>query len=217
MTQKWKKDPSLHSCDTVDNGQQTHKVLPYGTTYVKEFLNCDPLKDWPSFDRCKWLWHWAIMQKIERPETVLDCGTKDGQFPHWLRDEGYMSVGVEISEPYVRYAVSKGRPVYMADVCCMPFADNQFDFVFSHHLHGLTPDYYKALDEMFRVSKKYMLALNQIPGNKRKHYSYISSPAIFHEFVEEHDCEVIFNNYLKTGFNNEWVIFLEKGPDATKI
>jgi len=153
------------------------------------------------------------VDKFDGPDavlSVLDCGTKDAQFPEWLRDNGYMSIGIEVSEPYVKYAVSKGRPIQYADVCAMPYADNEFDMVFSHHLHGLTPDYYLALEEMYRVSKKYMVALNQVPGNKKKHYSYISKPTIFLDFAKDHDCTVILNHFLKTGYSNEWVIFLEK-------
>ena len=63
---------------------------------------------------------------------------------------------------------------------------------------------------MYRVSKKYMICLNQCPGNKRKHYSYIDSFEIFIDFRESVDCDVIYNDYLNTGFNDEWVLFLRK-------
>lgn len=228
MTQKWKQDPSLYDAPTEKKGVQVKKKLDYGTTYVEEFLNCDPLRDWESIDRCKWLWDWSLGEIDNVVDVsdwrVLDVGSKDGQFPEWLREMGVLGLGIEISEPYVKYATAKGRPVMMGNACCMSFADYQFDYVFSHHLHGLLPDYMKGLQEMFRVSKRYMIALNQVPGNPRKHYSYIENADIYHEFVESVDCNVIYNDYLDTGFNNEWVIFLEKklpegafhGPDMPK-
>lgn len=220
--QKWKKDPKLHSCETEKKGFQVTKKLDYSTTYKKEFLESDPLRDWESIERCKWLFNWC-RRMIEnkhtnlpkRPifESVLDIGTKDAQFPAWLRDEVGMKVvlGVEYSEEYVRYAINKERPIIWGNACDLnSFDDNEFDLVFSHHLHGLTPDYQKALDEMFRVSRSYMVALNQVPGNKRKHYSYIGSPEIFHDFVRRQPCKVIYNDYLDTGYKNEWVIFVRK-------
>jgi SAM-dependent methyltransferase len=217
--QRWKTDPTLHSCPTEKVGDQTKKKIDYGKTYIEEFLNKDPLRDWESINRCQHLWMWCMTNLYDRwpyelPKTwkILDCGTKDGQFPAWLRETEYeQSMGIEISGVYVDYAKELGRPVAYGDVCNMDVSwTNNFDFVFSHHLHGLTPDYLKALEEMYRVTNKYMVALNDVPGNKRKHYSYIDSPDIFHKFVEDNPCEVIHNDYLETGFGKEWVIFIKK-------
>jgi SAM-dependent methyltransferase len=215
--QKWKTDKSLYDAPTENNGVQITKKLDYKTTYVDEFLNQDPLRDWESIDRCIWLWEW-MLEQLDKPSvdnwSVLDVGTKDAQFPQWLRDMGVMGLGIEISEPYVKYATEKGRPIYFGNACEMTFTDNQFTVSFSHHLHGLLPDYMKGLQEMYRVSNKYMIALNQVPGNPRKHYSYIESPRIYEDFVESIPCNVIYNDYLETGFNNEWVIFIEKVQDG---
>ena len=46
--------------------------------------------------------------------------------------------------------------------------------------------------------------------NEKKHYSYIDSPQIFYQFVENNQCSVIYNDYLDTGFENEWVFFIKK-------
>ena len=92
----------------------------------------------------------------------------------------------------------------------MTFEDSEWDFVFAHHVQGLTPDYMESLKEMYRVSKHYMVALNQVPGNPKKHFSYIQTPDVFNEFIELTQCKVIYNDYLDTGFSNEWVIFVEK-------
>jgi len=218
--QRWKTDKSLYDAPTEKIGVQIKKKLEYDTTYRKEFLDCDPLQDWPSIDRCKWLWNWAIETAfIDEKDlfdwAILDVGTKDAQFPEWLRMRNIMSVGLEYSEPYVKYAIEKGRPVRYGNACDMEFDDNSFDFVFSHHLHGLLPDYAKGLEEMVRVTSKYMICLNQVPGNKRKHFSYIDSPQLFHNFVDyaQHTVgpfEVIYNDYLDTGYKNEWVLFLKK-------
>lgn len=213
MTQEWKTNEKLYGAPTKKERFQLTKELDYEEVYVDKFLNCDPLKDWDSIERCIWLWNWAI-EIIDNPPIidwkVLDVGSKDGQFPEYLNERSVDAVGIEFSEPYVDYAQDKGRRVFYGDACYMTFKEGYFDFVFSHHLHGLVSNYLKALQEMFRVTNKYMLALNQVPGNPRKHYSYIDSPQIFHDFAESVECNVLYNDYLDTGYNNEWVIFLEK-------
>jgi ubiquinone/menaquinone biosynthesis C-methylase UbiE len=219
MKQKWKTDPSLYNCPTKKVNNQIKKELDYKTTYVREFLDADPIRDWESIDRCKKLWDWTLKKlnmdytKLSYSEwqtwKVLDCGTKDGQFPEWLNEIGCdQSIGIEISKPYVNYAKSKKRPVIWGNVCDIDFEDNSFDVVFSHHLLGLTPDYYKALSEMYRVTRKYMVTLNDVPGNPRKHYSYISSPNIYYKFIEEFKPEVIFNDYWRK--DKEWVMLIKK-------
>ncbi len=218
MTQRWKTDEKLYGAPTEVNGKQINKKLDYETVYTKEFLDCDPLRDWESIDRCIWLWEWAIEKAVRWQGDildwkVLDVGTKDGQFVEYLVNNSIDGIGIDFSLPYVEYAKSKGREVYHGDACHMTFEENTFDFVFAHHVHGLMPDYLKGLQEMFRVSKKYMIALNQVPGNPRKHYSYIETPQIFHDFAESVDCNVIHNDYLDTGWSNEWVIFLEKNEN----
>ncbi len=207
MTQKWKTDLTLHSCERNDLGE---KIMDYEGVYVDEFLNSDPLRDWESIERCKDLWNWCQDYSIDPDNInrVLDCGTKDGQFPMWLRSMDIEATGMEISRPYVDYAKLKNRPVIEGNVCDIEFSDEYFDFVFSHHLLGLTPDYYKALTEMYRVTSDYMVTLNDIPGNKRKHYSYIDSPAIYDRFIEEFQPEVLFNGYWKE--NSEWVLFIRR-------
>lgn len=220
--QRWKTDPVLRDCPREEQGHQKKKLMNYEDVYRKEFLDCDPLRDWESIDRCRYLWDWCLKQlgmnyrKLGYSEwqtwRVLDCGTKDGQFPQWLREIGCEhAMGTEISGSYVDYAKGKGRPVVWGDMCNMDvsWSDN-FDFVFAHHVLGLTPDYQKALDEMYRVTNKYMVALNQVPGNKKKHYSYIDSPEIFNKFIEDNPCTVIWNDYLETGYGNEFVIFIKK-------
>ena len=72
---------------------------------------------------------------------------------------------------------------------------------------------------MFRVSRQYMVALNQVPGNKKKHFSYIDSSKIYDDFIEwvgvcvcVHwgEVEVIYNDFLDTGYGDEYVILLRK-------
>lgn len=215
--QRWKTEKSLYNADTKKQGNEIIKKLDYDTVYRREFLECDPLQDWESFYRCINLWN-IFLNKINKIQDknwcVLDCGSKDTQFAAWLRTQGIMSIGLEYSQEYVRYSLNKGRPVRYGNVCNMEFEDNEFDIVTSHHLLGLVPSNLIALNEMFRVSKKWMYSLTSVPGNKRKHFSYLEDNSIFNQFIEDNkdDCKVIYNDFIskETGYNGEYLIIVEK-------
>jgi SAM-dependent methyltransferase len=217
--QRWKTDPSLHSCERKEAGNQTKKKLDYDKVYIEEFLNTDPVRDWESIDRCQILWHWMMERVDENPAEweVLDVGSKDGQFPQWLIDEHLVedSIGCEISEDYLEWCRQKKRPVVYGNACDLPQAwEGKFDCVFSHHLLGLTPDYLQSLDEMFNCVKPggYMITLNDVPGNPRKHYSYIENPSIFKEFCDKwKDCTIIYNDRWNSDFPKEWVLLVKRG------
>jgi len=220
MTQKWKTDPTLYDCDVEEIDGQVKKKLDYENTYVKEFLDADPLRDWESFDRCKDLWNWC-MSKLENPDIskwrVMDCGTKDCQFPEWLLDKVEYAVGIEISEPYVKYAQERNRPIIDVDVCDIEFTDESFDFMFAHHLLGLTQDFRKGLAEMYRVLKVggFMVTLDNIPGNKRKHYSYVDSMDTVKEWLKGEDFEgheILYfdRNPYNKDLVGEVILFMEK-------
>ncbi len=217
MIQKWKKDPSLYGCETIDNNGQINKKLNYESVYVKEFLDSDPLKDWESIDRCIKLWDFFESKiEINNSLKVLDCGTKDGQFTVYLNDLDHDCIGIEISESYVNFAKNLKRNVVYGDVCDLQFNDNSFDVVFSHHLLGLVKDYRLALKEMIRVVdiNGYVVTLNDIPGNKRKHYSYIDNMDVIRRWLNEDDFPK--NKIIYFSFNpnmpstNEKILIIQK-------
>jgi len=217
MTQKWKNDPKLYGCETIENNGQINKKLNYKKVYIKEFLDSDPLKDWESIYRCMELWHFfADIVKLKGKIKVLDCGTKDGQFPVYLSDLGYECTGIEISKSYVRFAKDLGRNVEYGDVCNLKYDNNTFDVIFSHHLLGLVRDYRLALKEMIRVVKPngYIVTLNDIPGNKRKHYSYIKNMMVIENWLKEDDFSknkiVYFDVNPNMPSSNEKILIVQK-------
>ena len=228
--QKWKEDPALHSCIRQDKGSQQIKTIDYERVYKREFLESDSVRDWESIDRCKELWNWAIEMIDANPSDwrVLDVGTKDAQFPEWLMKDYVVdnAIGCEIADDYLKYAEEKKRPIVYGNACDLPKRMfEKFDMVFSHHLLGLVPDYMLGLNEMWKTVKTggFMLTLNDVPGNPRKHYSLIETPEIFTEFMAQDGViqafpVLAFNDFWNDSFPKEWVFFIQKGErnDAHK-
>lgn len=221
MTQKWKIDKTLHSAPREDG----KKSLDYYNTYVKEFLDADPLRDWESIERCIKVWNFFLgLPEVKLPKTVtwqiLDCGTKDGQFPQFLIENGFNCLGIEISEPYVKYAQEKGRPVEFDDVCDLDIPDRTYNVAFAHHLLGLVPDYQKAYEEMIRVVKAggFVVTLDNIPGNPRKHYEMVETSGQLQEIVQAASLQfdnvidvVFFDKYpLRYDHGDEFLVVLQK-------
>lgn len=218
--QKWKKDPTLYNCPRNNQGK---KQIDYYQTYVNNFLKEDPVKDWESIDRCVKLFNFFIKKADiqiqddmlfndqEKLFTVLDCGTKDGQFVNWLNQLNLDAFGIEIDDRYVEYAQNKRRNVCKGDICDIRFSDNFFDIVFAHHVQGLCPDYKKSYQEMLRVAHPhgFIITCNQIPGNPKKHYSLINSPAQVKEILQDcPDHKIIYFNYWQK--EDEFVVILQK-------
>jgi len=219
MTQKWKVDPSLHSCKTVEDNGQVKKTLDYDETYVNEFLEQDPMRDWESISRCIDLFKYCLTKVTTdiKGKSLLDVGTKDGQFVEYTKSLGMDSLGIEISDGYVKWAQDKGRNVIKGNVCDLPKDwDCKFDVTFAHHVLGLTPDYFKAITEMFRVTKigGIMLLLNDIPGNPKKHFSYVDSTDTYKEWLKHDDLNphevVYFGKNPNMPESKEHILFLKK-------
>lgn len=213
--QRWKTDPALHSCERIEEKLQSKKMLDYYDVYVDEFLNKDPIRDWESIERCIALWQFFLLQiePFAGETSILDCGTKDGQFPEWLNKQGFEVLGIEISDAYVNWAQNHHRPVEYGDVCDMPPKwTDKFDVVFAHHLLGLVPDYWLGLTEMYRVTKPggYLVTLNDVPGNPRKHYSYIGGPDIFEAFTHMNKCDMIYSGPWNQEMPKEYVYIVKK-------
>lgn len=213
--QKWKTDPTLHSCDRKNN----KKCLDYDV-YKDEFLENDPIQDWPSFKRCQSLWRFfnsVKPKKFKKKNILLDIGTKDGQFPEWINEtigDSFKATGIEISDEYVKYAQEKRRPVEKGDICNLQYKDRSVDIVFTHHCLGLCPDYKKGIEESMRVLKKfgYFITCNSVPGNKKKHYDYIESPETYKEWLKNFPKhKVVYFDYWKPKeFPDEFVMILQK-------
>lgn len=90
----------------------------------------------------------------ERPigQAVLDVGCGNGLFWQALLN-GRPAVGIDISVAMCALARTRGMQVYQADATALPFADEQFDLIYSAEIVQCIPDLPGLLREVARVCR----------------------------------------------------------------
>ena len=91
--------------------------------------------------------------------TILDAGAGIGQDYPKLKELGYDYTGIDVTSEMVEYARKKhpdGR-FDVGDIYNLPFNDQQFDVVLCHDVLIHIPDFEKALAELWRVTKKFLV------------------------------------------------------------
>ena len=87
------------------------------------------------------------------PETaILDVGCGNGLFWQAVFDR-QPAVGIDFSLPMGLLAHAKGMRVYQADATALPFADDQFDLVYSAEIVQCIPDLEAFIRELARVCR----------------------------------------------------------------
>ena len=96
--------------------------------------------------------------KPQQGEKILDVGCGTGVFTFDILEQGAFVFGIDISLPMLTRAGKKleGYPFFKAlgTMICLPFADSTFDKVVSITALEFIEDGRKALQELFRVTKK---------------------------------------------------------------
>ena len=130
---------------------QSKKVQEMAKGLHKDFK---PTLEW---EIRKWVSQWA-------PTSVLDIGTARGDVLYNLNrvpHPPHVQVGIDWVPTTLKAAkvMNPQATFQVADVRHLPFADNQFDMVFSHgcliHIHPEDID--QAIQEVFRVAPKALL------------------------------------------------------------
>ena len=96
--------------------------------------------------------------KPQQRDKILDVGCGTGVFTVDILEQGALVFGIDISLPMLTRAGEKleGYPFFKAlgTMVCLPFADSTFDKVVSITALEFIEDGGKALQELFRVTKK---------------------------------------------------------------
>lgn len=94
---------------------------------------------------------------------ILDVGCGSGTLAKFWKEQRYDVTGLDISDRSLEITCSKSIYCVKGDVKKLPFDDNTFDLVYSDGLLEHFVDPKPILEEIFRVSKKYVLTM--VPRN----------------------------------------------------
>jgi len=123
-------------------------------------------------------------------KTVLDVGSGPGRDGLLLQQAGKAVICLDASEAMVRLSSGRGLISVLGDFNALPFADAQFDAVWSYTalLHVPKASAGTALDEVRRVLKPdgmFALGLIEGEGERYRESAGVGMPRLFSYFQKE--------------------------------
>jgi SAM-dependent methyltransferase len=138
--------------DPID-GKTFKGFLPYGYEKVREnVLSPSTL----SLERHRLLWLYLRHKTdlFSRPQKLLHFAPEQCFYKRFRQSKTINYTTTDLNSPLADVS---------ADICDLPFADNEFDFILCNHVLEHIPDDLKAMQEIYRVLKPGGKAILQIP------------------------------------------------------
>jgi ubiquinone/menaquinone biosynthesis C-methylase UbiE len=153
--------------------------------------------------------------KPKKGDKLLDAGCGTGVFTDDILKHGALVFGIDISLPMLSRAGEKleGYPFFKAlgTMICIPFADSTFDKVVSITALEFIEDGRKAVEELFRVTKKggsiLVATLNSLSpwAGQRREKAEKGQSALFEKviFRSPHEINALapFDGVIKTAIH----------------
>jgi len=110
----------------------------------------------------------SMMKNLDRNSNIIDVGCATGRTLLLFRKHSFSnSIGIDISPESLKICNSKGlktgKDVFLMDAHHLKFKDKHFDMVFAEGLLEHFDNFQPIVDEMCRISKKYVLVLQPNP------------------------------------------------------
>jgi len=138
--------------DPID-GKSFRKFLPYGyETQRENVLSPSTL----SLERHRLLWLYLKNETdfFTSTKKVLHFAPEQAFYKRFRKMENLDYTTTDLESPLADVK---------ADICDLPFDDNEFDIIFCNHVLEHIPDDTKAMQELYRVLKKGGMGIFQIP------------------------------------------------------
>ncbi len=138
--------------DPID-GKTFKSFLPYGYEKVREnVLSPSTL----SLERHRLLWLYLKHKTdlLTKPQKLLHFAPEQCFYNHFRESDTLNYTTTDLNSPLADVS---------ADICNLPFADNEFDFILCNHVLEHIPDDVKAMQEIYRVLKPGGKAILQVP------------------------------------------------------
>jgi predicted SAM-dependent methyltransferase len=140
--------------DPID-GKSFRMLLPYG--YEKQRNNALSPSSL-SLERHRLLWLYL------QNETDFFTATVKKKVLHFAPEQAFYKLfRNQKNIEYTTTDLFSPLADVKADICDLPFEDNQYDLIFCNHVLEHIPDDTKAMQELFRVLKPGGMAILQIP------------------------------------------------------
>jgi SAM-dependent methyltransferase len=129
--------------------------LPYG--YVKQRENVlSPSTLSLERHRLLWLYLKNETNFFSKPLRVLHFAPEQAFYKHFRKLQNLDYTTTDLNSPLADVK---------ADICNLPFKDNEFDFILCNHVLEHIPNDTKAMQELFRILRPGGTAILQIPQN----------------------------------------------------
>lgn len=147
--------------DPID-GSSFRKFLPYG--YVKQRENVLSPSTL-SLERHRLLWLYL--------KDKTGFFTKNLKVLHFAPEQAFYKRFRKLKNlNYTTTDLNSPLADVKADICNLPFPDNEFDFILCNHVLEHIPDDTKALNEIYRILKPGGTAILQIPQDLEREQTY---------------------------------------------
>ncbi len=138
--------------DPID-GKGFRIFLPYGyETQRENILSPSTL----SLERHRLLWLWL--------QRETDFFSKTSKVLHFAPEQAFYKRFRKMKHlDYTTTDLNSPLADVKADICNLPFGENEYDLIFCNHVLEHIPDDTKAMQELYRVLKPGGMAILQIP------------------------------------------------------
>jgi len=147
--------------DPID-GKSFRKFLPYGYERVRENVLAPGTL---SLERHRLFWLYLKNETsfFEAPLKVLHFAPEQAFLKRFKKLKNIKYTTTDLNSPIADVK---------ADICNLPFKDNNFDFIICNHVLEHIPDDTKAMQELYRVLAPNGTAILQVPYDRKRNTTY---------------------------------------------
>lgn len=141
------------------NGRSFRKFLPYGYEKVRENVLSPSTF---SLERHRLFWLY-LKNETSFFSTNIETNSKL-KVLHFAPEQAFYKKFKKMAAiDYITTDLNSPLADIKADICNLPFSENEFDFIFCNHVLEHIPNDTKAMQELFRVLKPGGTGIFQIP------------------------------------------------------
>ncbi len=147
--------------DPID-GRSFRKFLPYGYEKVREnVLSPSTL----SLERHRLFWLYLKNETsfFSEKHSVLHFAPEQAFYKRFRKMRNLKYTTTDLNSPIADVK---------ADICDLPFKDNEYDFIFCNHVLEHIPEDTKAMQELFRVLAPGGTAILQVPYEEERETTF---------------------------------------------